>query len=156
MRSWILLLNQVEDGIEKKRQIWVDGEDIQLWKQHENKFSNKLSPNNTWEQLRETVSCSWWSTSVWFTYGTPKFTFILWLAIQNRLTTGDLMERWNANINTQCSLCHATVETWNHLFFSCQFSAHVKRPLMRGIVTVLARWTLSNVLSQTFSFKNSY
>lgn len=45
-------LNQVEDEIDKRRQTRVKVEDIQIWRQNENKYSNKFSYKNTWQQIR--------------------------------------------------------------------------------------------------------
>jgi len=43
----------------------------------------------TWEHMRQKKQeVNWWSV-VWFPQAIPKQSFILWLAILNRLTTGE-------------------------------------------------------------------
>lgn len=108
-------------------------DDIQLWMQKENTYKGKFSSKNTWDQIWESTTQYSWSTSVWFTHATPQYALLMWLAIQGRLTTGERIARWCTNINTTCVLCQATMETLNHLFFSCGYAAQVWCPLMRGL-----------------------
>lgn len=77
--------------------------------------------------------CSW-SKGVWFTQSTPKFSFLVWVAIRNRLQTCDRMQVWNAGINTLCVLCQENQETCRHLFFQCRYSAKIWRTLVGGIL----------------------
>uniref|UniRef100_A0A1J3GYI7 Reverse transcriptase zinc-binding domain-containing protein n=1 Tax=Noccaea caerulescens TaxID=107243 RepID=A0A1J3GYI7_NOCCA len=48
-----------------------------------------------------------------------------------RLTTEDRMLSWNVNVNPTCVLC---LESRNHLFFSCNFSAKIWLALTKGLI----------------------
>ncbi|GKA64872.1 RNA-directed DNA polymerase, eukaryota, reverse transcriptase zinc-binding domain protein [Tanacetum coccineum] len=55
----------------------------------------------------------------------PKHSFILWLAIQGRLTTLDKLSIWGNQAVNRCCLCLNAAEDLNHLFFQCSFSKEV-------------------------------
>jgi hypothetical protein len=58
--------------------------------------------SDTWNHLRKKkVEVDWWPL-IWFPHAIPKQAFLMWLAVKNRLTTGD-----------------------RHLFFQCSFSSRV-------------------------------
>lgn len=61
-------------------------------------------------------------------------TNVMRLVIQDRLTAWERTARWCPNINTTCVLCQATMETRNHLFFSCGNAAQVQCLLMIGLL----------------------
>ncbi|XP_056688135.1 uncharacterized protein [Spinacia oleracea] len=52
-------------------------------------------------------------------------TFVVWLAVQNRLATKDRLIKWNMPVVSTCSLCDQHDEDLSHLFFSCKYSAEV-------------------------------
>ena len=52
----------------------------------------------------------------------PKHTFILWLAVKQKLCTQDKLQRWYPNKVYECSLCGKEVDSHNHLFFKCEFA----------------------------------
>ncbi|XP_020262718.1 uncharacterized protein LOC109838708 [Asparagus officinalis] len=65
-----------------------------------------------------------WSNTVWGVLNYPRHSFILWLAVLNRLQTQErLLRRGIININ-QCYLC-AGSESRDHLFFECYYSRDV-------------------------------
>nr|KAJ0197604.1 hypothetical protein LSAT_V11C700342430 [Lactuca sativa] len=47
-----------------------------------------------------------WVHLVWFKQHIPRHSFILWLAIQERLMTQDRMRFWDKNKNLKCTLCN--------------------------------------------------
>ncbi|GKE12141.1 reverse transcriptase zinc-binding domain-containing protein, partial [Tanacetum coccineum] len=55
----------------------------------------------------------------------PKHSFIVWLAIQDRLTTMDKISKWGDYAVNRCSLCCQACEDINHLLFQCPFSREV-------------------------------
>lgn len=61
-----------------------------------------------------------WSKRVWFTQGVPRFSFIVLLAVRNRLSTGDRMRV--GDIQQGCVLCEERDETRDHVFFACPYS----------------------------------
>ena len=91
-----------------------------LWKHSDDDFKPWFSSLKTWEQIREKKATVPWSRAVWFTQGVPRYTFIVWLAVKNRLSTGDRMRAWG--IQQSCVLCGERDETRDHVFFACPYS----------------------------------
>ncbi|XP_059446512.1 uncharacterized protein LOC132178068 [Corylus avellana] len=81
--------------------------------------------SETWDFLREKkVEVSWWKM-VWFPNAIPKHAFILWLAVQDRLLTGDRLMKWGYKGEVKCFFCHNQIESRDHLFFECSFSYRI-------------------------------
>jgi len=76
-----------------------------------------------------------WYKGVWFPYSTPKYSFLLWLTIQNRLSTGDHIKAWNSGQQVTCTLCGNAEETRNLLFFSCHYTSEVWRTLTQRLLS---------------------
>ncbi|XP_010435962.1 PREDICTED: uncharacterized protein LOC104719693 [Camelina sativa] len=133
-------LNQIEQALDEIRSLGTtSAADIVLWKGKGGRFTTKFTTRETWLQLRECHDKKDWVTGIWFSQATPKYSFIAWLATLNRLSTGDRMQSWGGNYTTSCALCSCSLETRNHLFFSCPFSIEI--------------WTglTSNLLLNSFS-----
>ena len=96
------------------------GPDVALWKHSDDNYKPYFSSSSTWEQVRNKKPDVFWSKGVWFTQGVPRFSFIVWLAVKNRLSTGDRMRVWG--IQQGCVLCGESDETRDHLFFACLYS----------------------------------
>lgn len=96
------------------------GTDIILWKHGVDDYQDSFSASKTWEQLRERKPKVPWSKVVWFSQGVPWYSFITWLAIQNRLSTGERMRQWG--LVQGCEFCGERDETRDHLFFACPYS----------------------------------
>ena len=60
----------------------------------------------------------------------PKFAFIAWMAILNRLPTMDRLQTWGMDVAGTCVLCKQAMENRNHLFFGCSFS----RKIWKGVL----------------------
>ncbi|XP_013614124.1 PREDICTED: uncharacterized protein LOC106320308 [Brassica oleracea var. oleracea] len=134
-RHRVSILNDIEDEIDKLRDGGVsEMDDVQLWRSVEGKFVNRFSTKKTWLQLRSRHQICSWSRGVWFPQSTPKYSFMLWIAMRNRMQTGDKMQAWNVAINTECVLCHEVQETCSHLFFQCPYSAKVWKSLVKGLL----------------------
>lgn len=93
-RHRVPILNQIEEEIAKCKENISMGDDIGLWKQKENVFKSKFCSKATWNLMRMPGSSKDWSKGIWFPNATPKFAFLAWLAINNRLSTGERMMRW--------------------------------------------------------------
>lgn len=81
------------------------------------KYKDKFSTHDTWMMLRESNQKCAWAKGIWFSQATPKFAFVIWLAMLDRLSTMERVSRWNQGIDTTCVLCKAASETREHLFF---------------------------------------
>lgn len=76
-----------------------------------------FSASATWELIRTRRPTVPWSKLVWFAQGVPRYTFITWLAVRDRLSTDSKMRAWG---QVQCCLlCGEPDKTHDHLFFSC-------------------------------------
>ncbi|XP_013631555.1 uncharacterized protein LOC106428217 [Brassica napus] len=128
------VLNQIEAVLENQRLKAVDAEDTPLWKQKEGTYKNLFSTKRTWHLIRQAAPIVNWHTGIWFQQATPKYAFCTWLALHNRLTTGDRMITWSSSIDPACIFCQHGIETRNHLFFECVFTAAVWTKLTRGLL----------------------
>lgn len=90
------LLRQVEEEIPKKRQDQVQGGvDVLLWRGRNDVFKDRFSSKETMDLLRKPYAIWEPQKGIWFTFSTPKYSLISWLAAKNRLSTGQngMMER---------------------------------------------------------------
>lgn len=85
------LINMIEDHELAENQ---NAHDVILWRKTETEYSKHFSTAATWQLIRTQGTAQDWSKVVWFQLGVPRFAFITWLAIKNRLSTGDLMQTW--------------------------------------------------------------
>jgi len=53
---------------------------------------------------------------IWFAGATPRYAFITWLVVKNRIATGERMANWQLNADTSCVFCKHPMETREHLF----------------------------------------
>lgn len=79
---------------------------------------------STWLHLIQPRPKVTWHSLIWFKGMIPRYSFICWLAILNRLSTKDRQHRFNPDILPKCVLC-GLEESRDHLFFACSFSSHV-------------------------------
>ncbi|XP_024009942.1 uncharacterized protein LOC112085147 [Eutrema salsugineum] len=130
------LLNRVEEEIENAKTNAAAGvEDVAKWMCRPGVYKDRFKSKETWMIIREHHLRCDWSDTVWFKYATPKYSFLLWTAMHDRLATGDCILYWNANVDTSCSLCHHPLETRQDLFFECAYAKQVCEPLVKGILT---------------------
>lgn len=71
------------------------------------------------DQIRVKKAIVFWSKSVWFSQAVPRFSFIVWLVVKNRLSIGDAMRA--CVIEQSFVLCVET-ETRDHVFLACPYS----------------------------------
>ncbi|XP_010474049.1 PREDICTED: uncharacterized protein LOC104753502 [Camelina sativa] len=93
-----------------------------------------FSTRDTWNHIRTTSSTVSWHRGVWFGHATPKFAFCVWLAALDRISTGVRMVAWNGSAVGVCGFCQLTMETRDHLFFSCPFVSLVWSDLAKGLL----------------------
>lgn len=114
-RHRLEILNKVENEI--GRAIWnrKEEEDVHYWRSAEDKFKQKFTTKETWNQIRTVHVTQEWYRAVWFKHTTPKFFFFAWLAFLNRLSTWNGTSCWNTRHNI-FSLCVQSAESRDHLF----------------------------------------
>ena len=133
-RHRVQRLNDIEDEIEVVRRRINAQEDQPLWKHDNGKYSKRFSTKLTWLNMRQSYPICNWSRGVWFPYSTPKYSFLVWVAIRNRLQTCDRIKQWDSSVNGLCVLCQVEQESCQHLFFACRYSAKVWKKLVEGLM----------------------
>ncbi|XP_024008010.1 uncharacterized protein LOC112084001 [Eutrema salsugineum] len=100
MRHRIDLLNRVEEDIEKTRaSANFEEADIVKWKSKEDTYRPRFNSKATRLLIREPQTMCTWAEDVWFKHATPKYSFFYWVVMQNKLSTGEKMLKWNANVD---------------------------------------------------------
>ncbi|GJX72615.1 reverse transcriptase domain, reverse transcriptase zinc-binding domain protein [Tanacetum coccineum] len=81
--------------------------------------------------------------------------FVVWMAIHGRLMTQDILLIWNKDNSMLCSLCKTCMDSHNHLFFQCPYSAKVWKVLKEKIkgADIPNDWT-SIINSKATKFHN--
>ena len=111
------MLNKVEEEIEKYKANLVYEGDVSLWRNENGKYKKRFFIRRTWLCIRERYLDCHWHKAIWFKYATPNFSFIKWIVIHRRLSTGDRVTSWYDDVDVSCVLCQEPLETRNHLFF---------------------------------------
>ncbi|XP_030477945.2 uncharacterized protein LOC115694981 [Cannabis sativa] len=58
-----------------------------------------------------------WPSIVWSPLNFPKHSFVMWMAMLNRLKTKDRIAKYHPEIDKTCLFCSSEDETMEHLFF---------------------------------------
>ncbi|XP_013704655.2 uncharacterized protein LOC106408418 [Brassica napus] len=149
-RHRTLELNNIEaELLVIKEKMRSDVEDVALWKRKSG-FKSTFSTQETWMLTRETKPICNWAKGIWFSQATPKFVFVTWLAMVDRLSSMDRVLRWNQGVDETCVLCKSVVETMNHLFYECSYASQVWEHLTKGIL----RSSYTNIWSEIVILKN--
>ncbi|KAG7564158.1 Reverse transcriptase zinc-binding domain [Arabidopsis suecica] len=134
-RHCIKNLNLIENALETKWQGRnMNAEDIFLWKGKDNSYKDSFSTKDTWNLIRKISNKVTWYKGVWLTHATPKYSFCTWLAMKNRLSTGDRMQNWNTNSMSTCVLCNSHLKTRDNLFFKCSYSSEIWNKLVQRLL----------------------
>ncbi|KAL0642264.1 hypothetical protein Bca4012_103062 [Brassica carinata] len=136
------ILNRLEAEIENRaRSRRRETEDVSLWRFKGDKFKNGFITKGTYNMLRQgTIEQLDWAKDIWFSHRTPKYTFLTWLSMKNRLSTGDRIESWQTGQRVDCVLCGHPQETRNHLFFECGYSSSLWHSLMSVFLDYTIVW----------------
>ena len=94
-----------------------------------------------------------WYRVVWFTQNIPKHAFVLWFAIQNKLTTQDRIRRWGSYYMMACPLCYQDMDSHPHLFFKCEYANQFWGNVVRKVGMSCGKMDWEEIVS---SFANSF
>ncbi|XP_050217477.1 uncharacterized protein LOC126668315 [Mercurialis annua] len=83
-----------------------------------------------WKFINPTEPVIPWTSIVWFKGNIPRFSFITWLALMNRLLTRDKLFKWKVIQDEKCCFCNTASESINHLFFECSYSRGIWNRLL--------------------------
>lgn len=88
-----------------------------LWRHGDGDYKPTFSSIVTWEKLRAHYPKISWCKVVWFQHSIHRYSFITWLAFQDRLPTGARSRAWGCI--EPCLLCGEPDETRDHLLCAC-------------------------------------
>ncbi|XP_028122802.1 uncharacterized protein LOC114319935 [Camellia sinensis] len=100
----------------------LDSPDIPVWSLI---ADGSFSIHSAWECWRDKGPKVTWSNLVWGPPVIPRVSFIVWLAIHERLNTGDRLQIFGLLMSPSCPLCCALEENHSHLFFRCHYSSRI-------------------------------
>ncbi|GJV03652.1 RNA-directed DNA polymerase, eukaryota, reverse transcriptase zinc-binding domain protein [Tanacetum coccineum] len=63
-----------------------------------------------------------WYPVIWYNMSIPKHTFVVWMALQNKLMTQENIAKWKDDDGMKCSLCQCCMDSIEHLFFMCPYT----------------------------------
>ena len=76
---------------------------------------------------RKLIGTNWfWGPDV-----VPKYSFILWLALQQKMAIKSKLVHWGTVDDDTCVLCNSCSETLDHIFFQCACSIVVWKSLLK-------------------------
>lgn len=114
-----------------------------------------------WESILNHQPQVSWHKILWHKLHVPHYSFILWLGLLRRIPTNDVTLHYSSRMPALCPLCHRRNETFNHLFFLCQYSATVLHDTLRlpmdwagltnSIIQFQGRKLSKNILSRSLA-----
>ncbi|GAV90548.1 zf-RVT domain-containing protein, partial [Cephalotus follicularis] len=81
--------------------------------------------NEAWRTIIPQSTKAEWSKVVWFPRCIPKHSFCVWLVFNNGHRTLDKLFRWGMVTNNKCGFGYGQVESLDHLFFECPYTARI-------------------------------
>lgn len=81
--------------------------------------------HSTWDCWRDKGTKVPWANLVWGPPSIPRVSFVVWMAIHERLNTGDRLHLFGLVPNPTCPFCHGPEENHSHLFFRCVYSSRI-------------------------------
>ncbi|XP_028119112.1 uncharacterized protein LOC114316616 [Camellia sinensis] len=100
----------------------IDSPDIPVWSLT---TDGSFSIYSAWDCWRDKGPKVTWSNLIWGPPVIPRVSFIVWLAIHERLNTGDRLQIFGLLTSPSCPLCCAPEESHSHLFFRCHYSSRI-------------------------------
>ncbi|XP_021973659.1 uncharacterized protein LOC110868702 [Helianthus annuus] len=136
--------------------VYVNGEwDISLNQSRQDKVvwtsrrghHSEFSAATAWDDLRVGQDEVNWAKVVWFPQAIPRHSFIMWLIVQKKLKTQDVIRGWNSSDNANfnlmcCSLCTSKPDSHEHLFFECGYASSIWNGVKEkaGMSSIQNKW----------------
>ncbi|XP_052624830.1 uncharacterized protein LOC128132348 [Lactuca sativa] len=86
-----------------------------------------FSCKQVWSDLNNFGDIVPWYDIVWYNNCIPRNSFILWMAVLNRLKTQDRVRGWEVAGKLLCPFCEIVPDSHNHLFFNCDYTSRFWR-----------------------------
>lgn len=87
--------------------------------------SQQVSISTIWDSIRRRTVSPPWLQILWHSLHIPKCSFILWLALKNRLLTFDRMLQFGMNVDPHCKFCTTSHESAQHLLLHCSYTQQI-------------------------------
>ncbi|XP_023746810.1 uncharacterized protein LOC111894956 [Lactuca sativa] len=100
--------------------------DIISWRDKKG-ICKQFSCKQVWCDINNFGDKVTWYDIVWYSNCIPRNSFILWMAILNRLKTHDCVKGWEISGNLLCPFCAITPDSHDHLFFKCAYAQLIWR-----------------------------
>ncbi|KAK1356288.1 hypothetical protein POM88_049544 [Heracleum sosnowskyi] len=84
--------------------------------------SKCITVTDLWRGIRHVGTSVPWATCVWHRVGVPRYSFLHWLIMHNRVNTLSRLKRFDPSISDSCYFCINGVEKVQHLFYECPFT----------------------------------
>ncbi|XP_071685568.1 uncharacterized protein [Rutidosis leptorrhynchoides] len=92
-----------------------DRNDVVLWKSKDNKLGH-FKVKTAFSDLSADIDEVGWAKLVWFSQCIHRHSFVLWVAMSNKLRTQDKYMRVEMNNSLKCPFCLECKDSHNHLF----------------------------------------
>ena len=92
--------------------------------------NGSFSTSHTWKAIYGSHNNVNWYKLIWFKGAYPRYSFLMWLAVQYRLSTHDRIYTFTPG-PLACTLCNKEMEDHNHLFFNCTYSTFIWQDILR-------------------------
>lgn len=115
-------IQQIQNSISGIMLPQVDRNDDVVWTASP---TGKYSTKHTWEFVRRKRGKVLYAHVIWFSQNVPKWAFILWLTCVQKLSKKDRLRRWGMDVDPCCVLCRHGNESFQHLFFKCDYSGGI-------------------------------
>lgn len=91
---------------------------------------NSIKARHVWDNIRDRTQQVGWHDIVWNNLSVPRYSFILWLGFLKKLQTNDINKHYSGRVFA-CPLCQQLPETFDHLFFVCDYSQAILGAALR-------------------------
>ncbi|GAV92910.1 zf-RVT domain-containing protein, partial [Cephalotus follicularis] len=111
---------------------------------HWHKVGEAFSTASAWKVIRRRSNVVPWHDVVWHPTRIPKHAFSLWLALRGAHRTKDKLLAMGVVQDAACVFHCGEIESLQHLFFQCPYSANVWRDIlsMCNVVRPILSWSL--------------
>ncbi|XP_026419465.1 uncharacterized protein LOC113315396 [Papaver somniferum] len=92
--------------------------------------SGQFSIKDTYISISDHLVSQDWMPLVWFKKHIPIHSFISWISIHKILKTRNKLLKWGITADASCVLCGNAVESEDHIFHACMYSASIWQGLL--------------------------
>ncbi|XP_070019933.1 uncharacterized protein [Nicotiana sylvestris] len=102
----------------------------------------KYAIKTVYNKMRDKHPKVQWRKLICNNQGCPKWLFILYLTLHDRLYTKMRLKKWNTGYDTTCALCDSEEEDIQHLLFKCPNTSQVWQKILdwQGIQRQTMGW----------------